>query len=406
MTQAKTPEWLNKANSEADFLDLQAVLPLDYESLVHQARVSTGLDDFGEDYWQEPLQILCKDLDSVAELTLFGRIAARSDLLIWLENRLNILELVKQHPEITEQEIAAPMFIVGLPRSGTSILFEVLAQDPDVGVPLTWESMFPYPPPEAASYDSDPRIQRAHRMYTQWERLVPEFASIHEMGGQIPAECGMLMCSSFISDQIASMQMADNYGAWHATANVRPAYEWHKLVLQVLQWKNPRKRWLLKAPAHQNYLDILLETYPDARIVQTHRDPIKCMASTTNLMACIYRMRSDRPFDAVAFDNILMGEPTAKRLEQVMEQRANGIIPDTSICDSHYYDLLEDPIANVQKIYAHFGMQLGDTAASRMAQYLADKPQGKFGAHNYTSDVSERPFFKRYQEHYGVPSEV
>lgn len=406
MAQPKTPEWLNKANSEADFLDLKAVLPLDYESLVNHARLSTGLDDFGDDYWQEPLQILCKDLDSVAELTLFGRIAARSDLLIWLENRLNILELIKQHPEIAEQEIVAPMFIVGLPRSGTSILFEVLAQDPEVGVPLTWESMFPYPPPEAASYSTDPRIQRAHRMYTQWERLVPEFASIHEMGGQIPAECGMLMCSSFISDQIASMQMADNYGAWHATADVRPAYQWHKLVLQVLQWKNPRKRWLLKAPAHQNYLDILLETYPDARIVQTHRDPIKCMASTTNLMACIYKMRSDRPFDAVAFDNILMGEPTAQRLERVMEQRENGIIPDTSICDSHYYDLLEDPIANVQKIYAHFGMQLGEPASSRMAQYLSDKPQGKFGAHNYTSDVSERPFFKRYQEHYGVPSEV
>ncbi|MFK7732991.1 MAG: sulfotransferase [Pseudomonadales bacterium] len=406
MSDPQTPEWLSKANSEADFLDLHAVLPLDFESLVLHARVATGLDDFGDDYWQEPLQILCKDLDSVAELTLFGRIAARSDLLIWLENRLNIIELIKQHPEITEQEITAPMFIVGLPRSGTSILFEVLAQDPDVGVPLTWESMFPYPPPEESSYQTDPRIQRAHRMYTQWARLVPEFASIHEMGGQIPAECGMLMCSSFISDQIASMQMADNDGAWHATADVRPAYEWHKLVLQVLQWKNPRKRWLLKAPAHQNYLDILLETYPDARIVQTHRDPIKCMASTTNLMACIYKMRSDRPFDAVAFDNILMGEPTAKRLEQVMDQRENGIVPDSSICDSHYYDLLEDPISNVKKIYAHFGMQLGENAASKMTQYLADKPQGKFGAHNYTSNVSERPFFNRYQEHYGVPSEV
>ncbi len=406
MTEPQIPDWLSKANSEADFLALQDVLPLDFESLVQHAIRSTGLDDFGEDYWQEPLKILCKDLDSVAELTLFGRIAARSDLLIWLQNRLNILALIQRHPEITEQEIVTPMFIVGLPRSGTSILFEVLAQDPDAGVPLTWESMFPYPPPEAASYQSDPRIQRAHRMYTQWARLVPEFATIHEMGGKIPAECGMLMCSSFISDQIASMQMADNYAAWHATADVRPAYRWHKLILQVLQWKKPRGRWLLKAPAHQNYLDILLETYPDARIVQTHRDPIKCMASTTNLMACIYKMRSDRRFDAVAFDNILMGEPTAQRLEHVMAQRASGVIPDASICDSHYYDLLEDPIANVQKIYKHFGMQLGDDAAARMTQYLADKPQGKFGAHNYSSDVLERPFFKRYQEHYGVPSEV
>lgn len=400
------PDWVLQANAEGDFIDLKAVLPLDIDSLINAARSNTGLDDFGEDYWTEPLSILCKDLDSVAELTLLGRISARNDLLIWLQNRLLILDLLKREPEIAEQDVKAPMFIVGLPRSGTSILFEVLAQDPEVGVPLMWEGMFPYPPPEAATYDSDPRIETAHQMFTQWQRLVPEFATVHEMGGKIPAECGLLMSSSFISDHVASMQMTDNYGAWHATADLRPAYEWHKIVLQVLQWKNPRQRWLLKAPAHQNYLDLLLETYPDARIVQTHRDPIKCMASATNLMACLYKVRSNREFDAVAFDNILMGAPTAQRLEHVMQQRADGSVPESSICDSHYYNLLEDPIANVEKIYAHFGMSLTAGARDNMRAYLADKPQGKFGKHDYQSDISERHFFDNYQAHYGVPSEV
>ncbi len=406
MTTPEQSDWVRKVNSEADFLDLPAVLPLDFDSLVQEASRLSGLTDFGEDYWTEPLQILCKDLDNVAELTLMGRILARQDLLIWLQNRLQIIDLIKQHPEITEQPIEAPMFIVGLPRSGTSILFEVLAQDPAVGVPLMWEAMFPYPPPEQASYRTDPRIHRADRMFTQWARLVPEFDTIHEMRGDIPAECGLLMCSSFISDHTATLQMADNYAAWHATADVTPAYQWHKTMLQVLQWKNPRPRWLLKAPAHQNYLDILLRTYPDARIVQTHRDPIKCMASATNLMACIYKMRSDREFDAVAFDNILMGEPTAQRLERVIQQRESGIIADERICDSLYHDLLEQPLAAVEKIYQHFDMPLNDRARERMLAYLAEKPQGKFGKHTYQSKLSERHFFANYQAHYGVPSEV
>ncbi|MFK8018610.1 MAG: sulfotransferase [Pseudomonadales bacterium] len=406
MSGPTQPQWVQQANAEGDYINLRTVLPLNIGSLVSDAKRNTGLHDFGEDYWREPLQILCKDLDTVAELTLLGRVAARSDLLIWLENRLRIIDLIQRHPEIAEQEIAAPMFIVGLPRSGTSILFEVLAQDPEVGVPLMWEAMFPFPPPEAASYETDPRIEKAHSMFTQWQRLVPEFASVHEMGGQIPAECGLLMSSSFISDHVASMQMTDNYGAWHASADLTPAYEWHKTILQVLQWKNPRSRWLLKAPAHQNYLDLLLKTYPDASIVQTHRDPIKCMASASNLMACIYKMRSNRDFDAVAFENILMGVPTAQRLEKVMQQRADGIVPEARICDSHYYDLLQDPIANVEKIYGHFGMNLSTAAKTNMLEYLADKPQGKFGKHSYESDVSERHFFEKYQQHYGVPSEA
>lgn len=406
MSSPQQPEWVKHANDEGAFVDQHAVLPLGFDGLVREACEQTGLSDYGEDYWQEPLQILCKDLDEIAQLTLLGRISARNDLLIWLKNRLYIIELLKQNPEIAEQEINAPMFIVGLPRSGTSILFEVLAQDPEVGVPLLWEAMLPYPPPEAATYESDPRIEQAELMFKQWQRLVPEFATVHEMGGRIPSECGLLMASSFISDHVASLHMSDNYGAWHATADLSPAYEWHKTMLQVLQWKNPRKRWLLKAPAHQGYLDLLLKVYPDARIVQTHRDPIKCMASSANLMACLYKVRSNRPFDAVAFENILMGAPTAARLEYVMDQRADGTVPAANMCDSHYYDLLEDPAAAVAKIYEHFDMDFSAEAKAAMLAYLKDKPQGKFGAHQYQSDASERHFFKRYQDHYGVPSEV
>lgn len=120
-------------------------------------------------------------------------------------------------------------------------------------------------------------------------------------------------------------------------------YEYHKTILQILQWKNPRTRWLLKAPEHQVHLDTLLQVYPDARIVQTHRDPIKCMASTTSLMGTLYYMRSDQPFNAQLFDNIIMGDATAQRLEHVIAQREQGLSRRQNIVDSRYQDLLDDP---------------------------------------------------------------
>jgi len=297
---------------------------------------------------------------------------------------------------------------VGLPRSGTSILFELLAQDPEVGVPLTWEAMLPCPPPEAATYNTDPRIERAHNIATQWSRVAPEFAAMHEMGGKIPAECGQIMCSSFISDQIAALHQTPSYSVWLAQANYLPVYQHHKQILQILQWRNPRNRWLLKAPEHQVHLENLLKVYPDARIVQTHRDPIKCMASTTSLIGTLYSMRSDQPFQAEMFENIIMGEATSQRLEKVMDQRESGVVPAANIADSRYQDLMDDPMGCIKNIYSHFGMKLADEAKAKMLKYLEGKPKGKFGKHKYDINderAKERQLFQRYQEHYNVPFE-
>jgi len=403
------PKWLAALNREGEHLDLKSVVPLDQDSLIESARRATGLDDFGKDHWREPFACLCRDIDGPAQLTLMGRLMTRSDLLIWLTNRLQVTDLLKQHPEILDQEIENPMFIVGLPRSGTSILFELLSLDPACGVPETWEAMFPCPPPTAESYDSDPRITRAHELATQWNRVVPEFATMHEMGGRIPAECGHIMANSFISDHIASLHQAPEYGTLYATADMRPAYDEHKTILKILQWKNPRDHWLLKAPAHQNHLDILLETYPDARIIQTHRDPIKCMASTTSLMGCLYYMRSDLPFDSNAFEDIIQGEPTAQRLEHVMAQCDRGVVPESRICDSRFQDLMDDPMGCVAHIYDHFGMTLTTGARESMERYLESKPRDKFGAHQYTvekDELSERRLFRNYQQAYDVPNEA
>ncbi|MFK7977703.1 MAG: sulfotransferase [Halioglobus sp.] len=403
------PQWLEAMNREGEYFDLEAVVPLDEASLLEQAMQKTGLRDMGDDLWREPFAIYVKALAEEAQLTLMGRLMARSDIVLWLSARLQVVDVLKQHPEILEEEIIAPMVIVGLPRSGTSILFELLWQDEDVGVPLMWEALQPCPPPETATYNTDPRIEKADKLFTQWSRVAPEFASMHEMRGDIPSECGLLMAGTFISDHNASLHQTPSYSMWCAQADFLPVYEYHKQMLQILQWKNPRKRWLLKAPEHQVHLDTLLQVYPDARIVQTHRDPIKCMASTTSLMGTLYYMRSDQPFNAQMFENIIMGEATAGRLEHVIAQRESGVVPQSSIADSRYQDLMDNPMACIESIYSHFGMALSDTSRQSMEDYLATKPKGKFGAHGYAveeSKAAERHFFERYQSLYNVPDEV
>ena len=396
-------------NREGSYFNLEAVVPLDALSLTDHACRHTGLDDFGDETWREPFTVLVTALDKEAQLTLMGRLMARNDLVLWLCARLQITDLLKRHPEILEQDVNNPMFIIGLPRSGTSILFELLAQDPDVGVPQMWEALQPCPPPEANTYKSDPRIEVADKLFTQWSRVAPEFATMHEMRGDIPAECGLLMASSFISDHIASLHQTPSYSAWLAKADYLPVYRHHKTVLQILQWKNPRKRWLLKAPEHQVHLDALLDVYPDARIVQTHRDPIKCMASTTSLMGTLYYMRSDQPFQASMFEDIIMGEATAARLEHVMAQRDDGTVPAANIADSRFQDLMENPVACIESIYDHFGMTLSASTREKVLDYLAAKPRGKFGSHDYlvqSDRQQERALFERYQRRYRVPNEI
>jgi len=402
------PEWLSAMNREGSYLNLPAVVPLDEASLLQHACSTTGLDDFGDELWREPFRVLVKSLEEEAQLTLMGRLMARSDIILWLGTRLRVTDTLTRFPQILDEEITAPMVIVGLPRSGTSILFELLSQDPDVGVPLMWEALQPCPPPEIATYTTDARIAQADKLFTQWNRVAPEFASMHEMRGDIPAECGLLMAGTFISDHIAALHQTHSYSAFCVEADFLPVYQYHKTILQILQWQNPRPRWLLKAPEHQVHLDTLLQVYPDARIVQTHRDPIKCMASTTSLMGTLYSMRSDQPFNAQLFDNIIMGEATAQRLEQVIKQREKGIVPAANITDSRYQDLMDDPMACIAGIYKHFGMALSGEAQARMQAYLAAKPQGKFGQHSYAVDAArsgDRPMFKHYQQLYDVPSE-
>jgi hypothetical protein len=177
------PEWMKRINEEGDCMDIRGVVPLDSKSMIDAAIRSTGFSDFGVDDWREPFEVLCQAFDEDADLTLMGRIKARSDLLLLLKNRLQIEATYKQHPEIDDEEIVRPLMIIGQGRSGTSFLHNLLSASPENGNVMTWEAMFSCPPPETKTYTTDPRIEKAHKLATYWNRAAPELISMHEYSG-------------------------------------------------------------------------------------------------------------------------------------------------------------------------------------------------------------------------------
>src|SRR5262245_56453968 len=270
------------------------LVSLDEEHLLDAARRATELDDFGEADFREPLRRLLAGLESEGDLTLLGRIAAHRDLPGRLITRLPLAEDRTRHPEIAAERIDAPIFIIGLPRTGSTALHHLLAQDPDTRAPQAWEVMYPSPPPTAATYTTDPRIERAAKQLRWLDWLAPDFRTVHPVGAQLPLECIAIMSASFLAARFQTTYNVPAYEQWLKDQDMRPAYAYHRRFLQHLQWQAPGARWVLKAPSHVFSLDALLATYPDARIVQTHRDPVTAVASVASLSSVLHRAFSRR----------------------------------------------------------------------------------------------------------------
>jgi hypothetical protein len=273
---------------------LGARLPrLDPDRLLEAARRRTGLGDFGEPSFREGLERLVDGFEREAALTTLGRVVARRDLLRLLEGRLRLEAALRAEPAIERSEIRAPIFLLGLPRTGTSILHELLAQDPANRVPTSWEVMHPWPAPEAASFESDPRIAAVERQLAGVERLIPGFQAVHRMGATLPQECVAITAHEFASILFTTTHRVPAYQRWLESLDHRGLYRAHRRWLQYFQWRVPRERWVLKSPGHLWTLDALLAVHPDARIVQTHRDPLRVVASLVSLTALLRSLASD-----------------------------------------------------------------------------------------------------------------
>jgi hypothetical protein len=388
---------------------LEPRVSLDQEALLDAARRATGLSDFGGTGFHGPLAILLRALEREARLTLVGRIAARSDLVGLLGNRLRLEADRQRYPGIAQERIRRPLFIVGLPRTGSTLLHHLLAQDPASRVARAWEVMEPSPPPESARRDPDPRIARAAARLRWFDRLAPDFKAIHPLGAELPLECIAIMSASFVSPRFHTTYHVPSYQTWLAGEDLRPAYEFHRRFLQHLQWRAPAGHWVLKAPSHVFGFESLFATYPDAVVVQTHRDPLTVLGSVASLTLVLQRAFTDH------LDPVEIGVEVTQRwssgLERAIQARQDGHL-DERFLDVRYQDLVRDPMATVRRIYERFGMTLTAQAEARMQRFLAANPKDQHGSHRYSlegfgldvGDLAHR--FKGYCEHFGLESEV
>lgn len=401
------PAWVRTLNRLGD----PRAISFDPEAILDEARARTGLSDFGSDSWREGFEIFLAALEEEAQLNFIGRVLAHSDVLNWLENRLQMTEARRLQPEISAERVERPVFITGLPRTGTSVLHDLMGHDPNSRVPLAWEVLHPCPPPEAADYTSDPRIQRAEEEVRLWCDIVPEYDAMHELGARIPVECIQLTAHEFRSDELSGRHVVPSYAAWLASADLVPAYAFHREMLQLLQWRAPGERWVLKAPSHLAVLEPLLAVYPDARIVWTHRDPLTVMASVASILFSTAWVRSD----AVDAEQVLQwftGETCEAILGAASQVRDRGLPGTARFYDVQYADLVTDPLKTIAGIYDHFDMPLASEAETRIRAAIESKPKGRHGAHRYDFgntgwDVqAERERFAAYQQRYGVVSEI
>jgi Sulfotransferase family len=402
-TPPPRPEWVARIIEEGKHLDLHAVVPLDENSLLDCARRNTGLSDFGADEWREPFQRLAKSMDEEAQLHLMGRLMARSDLLIFLEARLRIEDTYKNHPEIDDERQG---------RTGTSVLQNMLSADPHNGPLMTWESMFPCPPPEAATYRTDPRIAKADRLATQWNRVTPEAVAIHEFAGDVPVESIHLQSLSFRTPGWLNLVgQVPSFTRWVTQQDVTIAYAYEKRALKLLQWKNPHRHWVLKTPIYILHMPEILKVFPDACFIWTHRDPVKALSSVINTLGTCNWIRSDTPFIGGSFDQHTGSVMAAQMMTQPIDWLESGSLPREQLCNIQYLDFVRDPMRCVETIYARFGIPLTPEGRTAMQRYMDERPRSTRPEHAYDTGspeqvAAERQLFKRYSEYFNVPDEV
>lgn len=381
-------------------------LKLDAASLIETAERRTRLHDFGGDVFRAPLGRLVESLDQEAQLTLFGRIVARKDLTRLLASRLKMVEDRRRHPEIESEKVRRPLFITGFPRTGTTILHAVLAQDPRHRTPMTWETMYPSPPPRTATYARDRRIAISGGQLALMNQLAPDFRRIHPIGAQLPQECMVMSSIEFESYQFQTMYDVPSYQAWLETQDLRHSYAGHKFFLQNLQWRCPGERWVLKAPAHVFGFAALFATYPDAGVVMTHRAPTEVIGSLCSLTSVLRGAFSDGVSDfAVGRE---MTERFAAGMRIALETRDAGAVPAQQFLDIDYREIVRDPLGVVRRIYDRFEIDWCPEAAERMRAFLAQNPKDKHGRHSYTLDQfgleaeEERARYSTYSERFGL----
>jgi hypothetical protein len=383
---------------------------LDPDDIVHAAARAAKSDQFGDESFLDALPVLLDAIEIEADLTWLGRVMCRQALVGFLQNRFSVYAHRAAHPEISGVPIERPLFIVGFPRTGTTILHNLLAQDPANRVPLGWEVQFPCPPPQSETFATDPRIKKAQTFFGHMDTMAPSLASIHEVGAELPQECMPILGQSMLGPQLNFIFNVPSFQAWVDEQSHAPAYRYHRHFLQHLQSRHSKDRWVLKSPVHLRSLDALLTEYPDARIIFTHRDPAKTVPSLASLMYVIRGLASD------SVDPHALGKQQlqwwADSLDEAMAARVDHGDKSDQFIDIQFEEVVSDPVAALGRAYERFDIPWSADIESRMRSFLRDNPQGKHGAHRYAIEdfgvtlgqIRER--FEGYCSAYDIPLAV
>ncbi|MGH0035070.1 MAG: sulfotransferase family protein [Myxococcota bacterium] len=372
----------------------------DADGLLAAARDATKLDDFGPDGFREPLEMLCRTYDE-NPFTPQGRKRSRRRLLQLLTTRLRVQAALARHPEVRERAIRRPMVLTGLPRSGTSALFNLLAADPSTRALRLWEAQFPDPLPGHPAGEDDPRRAAVDAWIARGREKNPEFAAIHFTHADSPEECVLLQANTLHGVHEGIEVMMEPYASWYRDQDLGPMYAEYRDLLRLLDWQRPGERWLLTAPAHLWAIDRLIETFPDVSIVWSHRDPRACVASICSMTHTL--MASQMEPDARSLGPVVM-DFYATSLERGLAARDRA--DPARFVDVAHDDFVADGLAVARRIYGHFGLDVGDAVRAEFEAHIAANPQGKHGRHEYAlsdygldeSQVLERfaPYIERF----------
>ena len=359
-------------------LDPFALAP---ERILENARRASG-STVGDPMFREGLERLVHGLESHARLSTFGRLAARGTVQRSADSRSKVERTLTEHPEIANESIRAPVFIVGMPRSGTTILHALLHLDRNHRAPLSWECLLPAPAPRPEDHDDNERIETVRKEFDQIFRLVPDFRRKHYMTADSPQECVGITALNFASFQYLAMAYLPEYHDWFANADQVRNLRWHKQFLQFLQSGGIRtRRWLLKSPVHLMRLRALFKVYPDARVIVTHRHPASVVPSVASLISSMRSFYSDHE------DTLRTGREQllvwADYFARFLRDRRE-LDREDQMVDVFFDDFVKNQMTVVDSIYSRFGWKLQPEDRTRMEQLLQRERRGKHGVHQYS----------------------
>jgi hypothetical protein len=401
----RIPRWLTGFNAVAEY-PMRKLVVLDSASLMAAARKRTGLDNFGDERFREPLDVLLHALQTEAPLSAFGRLVSRHFIVQLLQSRLRLEELYRLHREIEEEKIERPIIVAGLPRTGTTHLFNLLSQDAALRWMPYWESLEPFPDPSEKldRNGRDPRIARGAKTLRFLERIMPLFNAMHEFTVEGPHEEIQLLAMDFSSVLFESSWHIPSYAEWYKQADRTPSYAYLKRCLKALQFLRPKERWLLKTPEHLMNLGALVTEFPDATFVQTHRDPVRITASLVVMITYGTRMQQ-RGADVEE-----VARYWSARTEDFLRAsvRDRDLLPPSQVIDVQFNEFMGDMKGTVKRVFEKAEHPYAEATDRAIDRFLAENPKGKHGAVDYRlEDLGIDPAERRqalafYRERFGV----